>query len=174
LNPVGRRSPYSVHYEQEFSFSLSPEELWESIAHTERFEGWWAWLRELRLDGDGLVEGAQLHGVVTPPLPYRMRLHIGIERCVKPERIEASVAGDLRGRAHLALEPDRSGTLATVAWDIEMRQRPMRVAALFGRPLLRWGHDRVVEATVESFRRNVETPGPPTPGPPTPGGRRGG
>lgn len=152
------RSCYTVEYEQTFSFTLTPEALWESIGHTERFEAWWGWLGELRLDGAGLADGSILHGVVAPPLPYRMRLEIGIEHAEPPRRIEASVDGDLRGRAHLDLEPAGSGTLATVGWTIEMRQRPMRLAALFGAPLLRWGHDRVVEATVEGFRRNVELP----------------
>jgi hypothetical protein len=36
-----------------------------------------------------------------------------------------------------------------------MKQRPMRLAARLASPLLRWGHDRVVEATVASFRRNL-------------------
>ncbi len=35
-------------------------------------------------------------------------------------------------------------------------QRPMRIACRFGYPLLKWGHDRVVELTVSSFRRHVE------------------
>jgi hypothetical protein len=45
-----------------------------------------------------------------------------------------------RGRAHLVFEPDGGGTLATAAWTIEMMQLPMRVAARFAHPLLRWGH----------------------------------
>jgi len=32
----------------------------------------------------------------------------------------------------------------------------MRSVARFAHPLLRWGHDRVVDATVASFRRQVE------------------
>jgi hypothetical protein len=71
--------------------------------------------------------------------------------------IHAAVHGDLEGRADLVLESDGGGTLATAAWTIEMMQLPMRVAARFTHPLLRWGHDRVVDATVASFRRQVET-----------------
>jgi hypothetical protein len=36
-----------------------------------------------------------------------------------------------------------------------MMQRPMRLAARVAYPLLRWGHDRVVEATVAGFRRQL-------------------
>jgi hypothetical protein len=63
------------------------------------------------------------------------------------------VSGDLRGDATLTFTPDGDGTEATVGWTIEMMQRPMRLAARLAHPLLRWGHDRVVQATVENFRR---------------------
>ena len=46
-----------------------------------------------------------------------------------------------------------------MSWTIEMRQRPMRLAALVAHPLLRWGHDRVVDATVSSFRRHLPASG---------------
>jgi hypothetical protein len=37
-----------------------------------------------------------------------------------------------------------------------MMQRPMRIAARVAHPILCWGHDRVVEATVQSFSRVLE------------------
>ncbi|MHB8219585.1 MAG: SRPBCC family protein [Acidimicrobiales bacterium] len=160
-----------VEYEGGFDLSLSPEEVWESIGRTDSFEAWWPWLRELRLEGDGLVPGAHLRGVVTPPLPYRMRIDVELESCVAPQSIDAAVHGDLEGRAYLRLAPASpasggSGTRATVGWSIEMKQRPMRVAAIFTYPLLRWGHDRVVDATIDGFRRHVEgSAARPTDGP---------
>jgi hypothetical protein len=33
----------------------------------------------------------------------------------------------------------------------------MRLASRVGRPLLQWGHDRVVEMTVAGFRRRIES-----------------
>ncbi len=36
-----------------------------------------------------------------------------------------------------------------------MMQRPMRLAALAAYPLLRWGHDLVVDATVRGFRAHM-------------------
>ena len=44
---------------------------------------------------------------------------------------------------------------AHATWSIEMMQRPMRLAARIALPLLRWGHDRVVEATVDGFRGHL-------------------
>jgi hypothetical protein len=117
------------------------------------------------LDGDGLEAGAVLVGVVSPPVPYRMRVRVELEECVRPSWIDAAVHGDLEGRGRLELAPDGEGTLASVAWTIEMMQRRMRMAARVAYPLLRWGHDRVVDATVFGFRRQLAANG---------GGRRPG
>jgi hypothetical protein len=113
------------------SVSVSPETAWAAIERTNEFEGWWGWLGEFRLVGPGLQSGSALVGVVSPPLPYRMRIRVDLEHCVRPTLIDAAVRGDLEGRAHLVFEPDGGGTLATAAWTIEMMQLPMRVAARF-------------------------------------------
>ncbi|MHB8681772.1 MAG: SRPBCC family protein [Acidimicrobiales bacterium] len=147
--------PSVIDYRGSFFFPLTPEELWDAVSHTERFETWWRWLGDFRLEGGGLVDGAVLHGVVSPPVPYQMRVRIHLDRCRRPAHIEATVAGDLRGPATLALHPTDGGTRADVAWRIEMMQRPMRLAARVAGPLLHWGHDRVVDMTVAGFRRHL-------------------
>jgi uncharacterized protein YndB with AHSA1/START domain len=156
-------SPDTITYRREFSFPASPDELWEALEHPERFEAWWGWLGELRVerdephDGHVLQRGTVLHGVVSPPLPYRMRLRVVLEACRRPHHIDAAVHGDLEGAAHLVLAPEGTGTRAEVRWSIEMMQRPMRIAARVAPRLLRWGHDRVVEATVAGFRRHLNS-----------------
>jgi hypothetical protein len=89
-----------------------------------------------------------------------MRLRVELGECVPGEHVEAAVHGDLEGSARLLLEPDGDHTRASVAWTIEMMPRPMRLAAQVAHPLLRWGHDRVVDATVAGFRRQLAGPGP--------------
>lgn len=143
-------------YRREFEFALTPAAMWERMEHLDQFERWWPWLQEFRLEGGGLAAGSVLHGVVVPPLPYRMRIRVELTRCDPPGVIDALIEGDLRGEAHLRLRADGTGSRVEVAWTVEMMQRPMRVASLFGRPLLQWGHDRVVESTVAGFRRRLE------------------
>lgn len=149
------RRPVFV-YRREFEFPLPPEELWERLENVDQFERWWPWLREFRLEGDTLATGSVLHGVVVPPLPYRMRIRVELTRCEPPDRIDADIGGDLEGGARLDLRPDGAGSRVEVAWAVEMMQRPMRLASRFGWPLLQWGHDRVVESTVAGFRRRLE------------------
>ena len=145
-----------MDYAGRFTFPVAPLELWAAIERIDQFERWWNWLRELELDGDGLCPGSVLRGTVAPPVPYRMRVAVEIDRCLPGRLIDAEVTGDLAGGASLRLEPDGpqgQGTIAEVEWSLEMKQLPMRVAARFAYPLLRWGHDRVVETTVAGFRR---------------------
>lgn len=148
-------SPYVIEYRGSFHLDPKPSQVWAVISRIDRFEDWWGWLREFELEGEGLRSGSVLRGVVVPPLPYRMRLEVVFDSCTRSRRIEATVHGDLRGTARLDFAPEGAGTRATVSWTIEMMQRPMRLAARVARPLLQWGHDRVVDATVEGFRRTL-------------------
>jgi len=152
-------SPCVIDYRGVFDFPIRPEELWEAIERADRFEGWWSWLSDFRLVGDGLRGGSVLYGVVAPPLPYRMRLQIDLEECARPSRIEAAVHGDLEGPARLLLENQGDGSRVRASWTLEMMQRPMRLAARVAHPALRWGHDRVVEATVRGFRHHLMSGG---------------
>jgi len=149
------RSTSVIDYRGRFAFDVTPDAIWSSIEHAEKFESWWSWLAEFRLEGPGLVDGAVLHGVVSPPVPYTMRIRVVLDRCRRPSCIDATVHGDLEGTAQLNLEPTATGTMAEVAWHIEMKQRPMRVAARVAYPFMRWGHDRVIEATVLGYRRHL-------------------
>ena len=142
-------------YRREFEFSVSPAELWDVMGEVDQFEAWWNWLEEFRLEGGSLEEGAVLHGVVAPPVPYRMRIQIELNRCEPPCRIEALIHGDLEGEASLDLRARGTGSSAEVAWTVEMMQRPMRLADRMAHPVLQWGHDRVVEITVAGFRRRL-------------------
>ena len=93
---------------------------------------------------------------MTPPLPYRMHLRVALLECIAPTRINAEIPGDLVGRGRVLLEPDGDATPATIGWTFEMMQTPMRVAARVAPPLLRWGHDGVVDVTVATFRRHLD------------------
>ncbi len=154
-----------MDYSGRFAFPAGPAAVWEAIGRLDQFERWWAWLGDLEVEGDGLQAGSVLRGSVTPPLPYRMQVNVHLDRC-EPERvIDASVDGDLAGDAHLLLVPCPEGSEVEVRWSLEMLQLPMRMAALVAFPLLRWGHDLVVETTVNGFRKQLAQ-APPVQGQP--------
>jgi uncharacterized protein YndB with AHSA1/START domain len=146
-----------IDYRHGFEFALTPEQLWERMEEVDQFERWWPWLSQCQLEGNGFTHGSVLSGVISPPVPYRMRVWVEFGECVRPQSLEATVGGDLTGVAHLTLRPQGGGTWAEVAWTLEMRQPAMRLACRFGYPLFRRGHDRVVEATVAGLRRRIES-----------------
>lgn len=148
-------SPYVIEYHRAFSLPSPPDHVWSVLQRLDCFERWFGWLRELRVDGPGLEAGTVLHAVVAPPLPFRLRVRVSLLDCVPPRRIDATLHGDLEGHARLDLDADHGSTSATVSSSIEVRQRGARFAARRAPGFLRWAHDRVVEATVSSFRRRL-------------------
>jgi hypothetical protein len=131
--------------------------MWEIIQEVDQYEGWWPWLEEFRLEGGSLRTGAVLRGVVSPPLPYRMRIEVELTRYEPHHTIEALIHGDLKGDASVELEHQGAGTDVEVAWTVEMMQAPMRLADRFAHPVLQWGHDRVVEITIAGFQRRLQS-----------------
>jgi len=147
---------YVVDYARTFTFNATPEQVWAVLERFESLARGWRWLREIRIDGPGLARGTVVRGVVAPPLPYRMRLEVILDDCVPERCIDASVHGDLEGVARISFEGDDTETRAHATWTIEMRQASMRVAARLAPRLLRWGHDRVVDATVQGLHRQLD------------------
>jgi hypothetical protein len=148
-------SAHVIEYDGTFIFPVGVAQLWATMVQVDCFSSWWSWLHGFSVEGEGLEQGTVLHGVVAPPLPYRMRLDVVIDECVPERCITALVHGDLEGAAKLIFDGDDVAARVHATWTIEMMQRPMRMAARIAHPLLRWGHDRVVDATVEGFRRQL-------------------
>jgi hypothetical protein len=130
--------------------------VWDAIGDLDQV-GLWGWLHDLRADGPCLVTGSVLHGVVVPPLPYRICLDVEFVDCVRPSHVDATVAGDLVGDAHLRLRRDGSDTEIDASWRLEMRQPAMRIAARVMPSAMRWGHDRVVAASVAALGERLRS-----------------
>jgi hypothetical protein len=131
--------------------------VWDAIGDLDEV-GLWGWLHDVRAEGPCLVTGSVLHGVVVPPLPYRIRLDVSFVDCVRPTHIGATVAGDLVGDAHLRLRRDGSETEVDATWTLEMTQPAMRLAARVMPSVMRWGHDRVVAATAAALAERLQRP----------------
>jgi len=146
-----------IDYAGTFSFPIPPAELWRVISRFDAFQSWWPWLHELEVEGAGLVEGTQLRGTVMPPLPYHLHMVVTFEHCEESRLVEATVSGDLRGQARLDVEAVGEGSDVRLSWSLEMVREPLRTASRVAHPVVRWGHDRVVEWAVEGFSRTPTT-----------------
>jgi hypothetical protein len=134
------------------------------LTRTEDFRGWWPWLREF--SGDGLVPGGRSTCVVRAPIPYTLRFTVAVRELVPGRLVDAVVEGDLAGPARLEVGPgspgvrgcppeEGRGSVVRLVWEMELQRPVLRAAALFGRPVMEWGHDWVVANGVEQFLRRA-------------------
>jgi hypothetical protein len=142
-------SPF--RFDRTWHFGVTPNELWATLAQTDRYQEWWPWLRDFSVAGDPLSAGAAAHAVIQAPLPYQLRCTIHVDEAV-PERIlRTHVDGDLAGPARLELTPADDGTTARLEWALELQAPVLRSLAMVARPAMRWAHDRIVERGLTQF-----------------------
>jgi uncharacterized protein YndB with AHSA1/START domain len=145
---------YQIDYERAFTFAAPVDRVWATLSRPDQYPRWWPWLHDFTIEGDAFKPGTVLRGVVVPPIPYRLHLCVEIDDAEAEHHVAANVHGDLEGLARIDLDAAGTRTRVVASWNVEMMQAPMRLAASLGMtPLLRWGHDRVVETTVATFRR---------------------
>jgi hypothetical protein len=150
-------SLYQIDFERTFVFDVTPNDLWDKLEHLAARNDFDGWLFHYTLDGQPLQTGSALNAEITPPLPYRIRLTIEFVECNRPSDITMIFHGDVEGTGSVRLLPSDESTHVTAAWKVEMKGRPMRTAARVAYPVVRWGHDRVVDATVWAFRRQLRS-----------------
>jgi hypothetical protein len=147
-------SPFA--FDREWRFAVTTEELWATLARTDRYPEWWPWLRELDVEGEPLTAGSVAGLVIQAPLPYQLHCTVTVEDAVAERSLSARVAGDLAGPARLELRPgggsaDGSGSVARLTWTLEVEAPLLRVFARVGRPAMSWAHDRIVERGLREF-----------------------
>ena len=144
-----------MSYSNEFHFSLSPEEMWESICRSDRFEHWWPWFRASNLEGDGIETGSVIEFQIVSPLPHDMTVRADIVDADQPHSLSAAISGDLVGEARLRFAPSAGGTKAEASWDLEVQHAALRVLARTTGPLLQKSHDWAVRVAVDGFRHHL-------------------
>lgn len=150
------RSPYVVSHEGAELFDLSPAELWAEITDLERFEAWWSWLSDLKLQPDEVATGTIMTFRIVSPLPYSMHCRVEFTNVVAEEQIETVVTGDLQGWANLEIWPHETGSSVVLSWELEPTQRPLRILVRAARPVIMRTKDWAIDIALRSFRRNVE------------------
>lgn len=148
-------SPYSIGHRGEETFTLPPESLWAEITDARRFERWWSWLRNMRVEPDRIETGSTLSFSIVSPLPYQMHCVVDLEEVVEYRLIRSSVSGDLKGWANLAIEPHGTGSRIVLEWELEPTQMAMRLLVRAARPLILRTKDWAIDIALSSFRRNV-------------------
>lgn len=147
--------PTPFRFDRAWEFALAPDDLWATLEQTHRYPEWWPWLRDFTLDGDGLGDGSRARLVIQAPLPYQLRCRIAVTESLPARRLVTEVSGDLLGPARLELHPAPAGTVARLAWSLEVRSPRLRPLATVVRPALAWAHDRIVESGLRQFEQHA-------------------
>lgn len=136
-------------------FPFDRNRLWRVLDDLSQLEHWFAWVQAVDVVGDGVRAGTSIGITIAPPIPYRPRIDVLIERCDPGLAVDATVRGDVAGAASLRLESTSAGSAALMSWRLEPRGRQLRLAALVAMAPLRWAHDQAVELSVARFRHRV-------------------
>lgn len=145
-------SPFDVSYRGTHDFDAVPEDLWDELAHVERFERWWPWMRDVRLEGEALQPGSAISFRVVPPVRFRMQVRVDVTDSLRPDFIEGAVSGDLSGTARMDLRPRAGGGRCHVSWDVEIADPKVRRIIHAARPVLLWAQRWAVEIALHGFR----------------------
>ena len=138
-----------VRSERRFEFDAAPPALWAALGSVDDYPRWWPWLR--RFEARALAPGEEWRCTVKPPLPYAVRFAIRFDEVEVERRIDATVEGDIEGPAQLLIEPSAGGSAVTLTSSLRPTNTVLKAAALLGRPLVRYGHDWVLDIGAGQF-----------------------
>jgi uncharacterized protein YndB with AHSA1/START domain len=138
-----------VHSDRRHRFGVPRSELWDTITQVDRYPTWWPWLRSF--DATDLKPGAEWQCRVQPPLPYSIRLIITIEDVVAEQSVAATVSGDVEGTAELRLLDIPDGSEAHLTSALAPSSRPLKLIARAALPVVRFGHDWVLDTGAKQF-----------------------
>ncbi len=143
-----------VRSDRRWSFPTDRRELWDEISAVDRYRTWWPWLRGF--DADGLQAGQTWSCVVQPPLPYTLRFSVILDEVLHEQYVSATIAGDVIGEARLELADRDAGCEARLVSLLEPGNRLLRAVASVARPMVRFGHDWVLDTGARQFASQFE------------------
>ena len=148
-------SPFDVSYAGSHRFGASAEELWGELRRVDRFEEWWPWMKDVRLQGEALMPGSVISFGIDPPVPFKMIISVAVTDSQAPAWLEGDVSGDLSGRARLELIDEADHAVCHVSWDVEIANAGIRRVISVARPILLWAQRWAVEIALHGFRSHL-------------------
>jgi len=141
-----------VRSERRHRFAVAPDELWAAMTSVEDYRRWWPWLRGFE---GSFVEGDRWECEVQPPLPYALKFSLRLEEVVAPRFVTATVHGDIIGHAAIDITPTGDGSDLRLVSVLAPANGMLRAIARVARPVVRFGHDWVLDTGVRQFRKRA-------------------
>lgn len=142
-----------VRSDRTYRFDHQPEHVWDALGRVDAYRTWWPWLR--RFEADGLVAGDRWQCAVRPPVPYTLRFVVTLDHVDAPQRITATVSGDLAGDAAVSIQPTDAGCDVRLTSSLAPTGQPLRGVMRMTPWLGRFGHDWVLDVGLRQFRRRA-------------------
>ena len=123
------------------------------MADVQHYRTWWPWLHEF--DARALSAGEVWRCRIQPPLPYQVRVSLRLDQVVERHRVSATVTGDVTGTAAIELSRTARGTTVHLVSSLAPRHPALRALSVVGGPMIRAGHDWVLDAGARDFDRRA-------------------
>ncbi|MDQ6698277.1 MAG: hypothetical protein M3Z46_12555 [Actinomycetota bacterium] len=138
-----------IHSDRRWSFPAPADAVWDQMNAVDRYRSWWPWLRTF--DADALDTAHTWTCAVQPPLPYSLRFAVRLDEVVPGSLVTATIAGDIEGEARLELFPADTGCAVHLVSSLAPGNRLLRAIAAVARPMVRYGHDWVLDTGARQF-----------------------
>jgi len=135
--------------DRRYRFPVPPDAVWSALADTDDYQGWWPWLRSF--EAHGLHTGDEWQCTVRPPLPYTLRFTIHLLEVDRPRLVTSRISGDIRGIARLDITTAPAGSELHLTSTLTPSSRAFGVVAAIARPVVRRGHDWVLDTGAQQF-----------------------
>lgn len=138
-----------VRSDRTYRFDASPDQFWAAVEDVGSYRRWWPWLRTF--DGLAFAPGSRWTCAVQPPVPYRIRFTVDLDTVEPFRMVTVKVSGDILGTASLHVAADGAGSVVRLVSELMPNNRILRAAALVARPIVRFGHDWVLDTGASQF-----------------------
>jgi hypothetical protein len=154
ISDLRRWHAVQIDSDRRFRFAVAPEAFWAAIERTDAYRAWWPWLTAF--EADGLVAGGVWRCAIRPPLPYTLHFTVHLDDVTPATLITARIAGDLRGTARLDVAPGADGCDVRLRSRLAPRSRAFRMVAAVARPLVKRGHEWVLDTGAGQLAGSLE------------------
>jgi hypothetical protein len=133
-----------------YSFSFDADELWTRIGRVDDYGDWWPWLHHF--DGHHLSAGDVWSCEVHPPVPYVVHFAVRLDEVRQGQSVHATISGDIEGSAVLHVEHDGPECRVRLVSELSPAKQSLRVMSIAARPVVRFGHNWILDVGVRQFR----------------------
>lgn len=137
-------------------FDAPLELVWNAVADADGWPAWWPGITSVVLaPGDTLGLGAVRRYTCRSALPLRLSFVARVTRIVPQRLIEGQACGDLVGSGRCSLACAQGHTTVRFDWRVRTASAWLNRLAPLAHPLLRWNHDRLMQAGGRGLERHL-------------------